>query len=104
MLYWHNNGERTLTKQRFAKIFTPVWDLCMTPSNIKSGFRATGLYPYDPNAIPEEAFKPSIASELPVPPNYGQLLHSLDRQSYQLLNPQELMSCHQMKSILLKLL
>ncbi|CAH1364933.1 unnamed protein product [Tenebrio molitor] len=67
MLYWHNNGERTLTKQRFAKIFTPVWDLCMTPSNIKSGFRATGLYPYDPNAIPEEAFKPSIASELPVP-------------------------------------
>jgi hypothetical protein len=76
----------------------------MTRSNVKSGFRAAGLYAYDPNAIPEEAFKPSIASELPVPPNYGQLLHSLDRQSYQVLNTQELMSSQQMKSILLKLL
>lgn len=33
----------------------------MTPSmsNIKSGFRATALFPLDPNAIAEDAFKPS---------------------------------------------
>lgn len=39
----------------------------MTPSNIKSGFKATGLYPFDPTIIPEEAYKPSTASELPGP-------------------------------------
>lgn len=35
----------------------------MTPSIIKSGFKA----PYGPSAIPEEAFKPSTASNLPDP-------------------------------------
>lgn len=54
-----------MTKQRFGKVFTPAWDRSMTPSNIKSGFKATGLYPYDPHAIPEDAFKPSTASYLP---------------------------------------
>ncbi|KAI4461312.1 hypothetical protein MML48_5g00008797 [Holotrichia oblita] len=31
----------------------------MTPSNIKSGFRATGVYPFNSEAIPEVAFAPS---------------------------------------------
>ncbi|KAF5298826.1 hypothetical protein FQR65_LT09576 [Abscondita terminalis] len=34
-----------------------VWDLCMTPSNMKSRFQATSLDPCDSNAFPEDAFK-----------------------------------------------
>ncbi|CAG9585537.1 unnamed protein product [Danaus chrysippus] len=41
----------------------------MTITNISNGFRATGLYPYNPDAIPEEAFAPSALSELPNPTN-----------------------------------
>lgn len=71
MLYWHNHGERTLTKQRFGKVFNPIWNKCMTPSNINTGFKATCLYPYDPSGIPEEAFKPSTTSNLPDPESTG---------------------------------
>jgi len=31
----------------------------MTIKNITSGFKACGIYPFNPNAIPDEAFKPS---------------------------------------------
>lgn len=39
----------------------------MTRSNITSGFKATGLYPFNPQAIPETAFAPSILTEAPAP-------------------------------------
>jgi hypothetical protein len=35
----------------------------MAASNIRSGFRATGIHPFDPHVIPEEAFAPSAVSE-----------------------------------------
>ncbi|CAK1586662.1 unnamed protein product [Parnassius mnemosyne] len=41
----------------------------MTITNVSNGFRATGLYPNNPDAIPEEAFAPSALSELPNPAN-----------------------------------
>jgi hypothetical protein len=31
----------------------------MTTANVRSGFKATGIYPFDPSAIPDLAFKPS---------------------------------------------
>lgn len=63
--YWQHHNDRVLTKKLFGKVFSAVWDKCMTMSNIKAGFRATGIYPYDPEAIPKEAFAPSTATELP---------------------------------------
>uniref|UniRef100_A0A6P7FM88 Uncharacterized protein LOC114329269 n=1 Tax=Diabrotica virgifera virgifera TaxID=50390 RepID=A0A6P7FM88_DIAVI len=35
----------------------------MTPSNIKSGFSATGIYPYSSDILPPEAFVPSRVIE-----------------------------------------
>lgn len=35
----------------------------MSHENIVNGFRATGLYPYNPDAIPTEAYAPSVLTE-----------------------------------------
>ncbi|KAI4454942.1 hypothetical protein MML48_9g00019683 [Holotrichia oblita] len=40
----------------------------MTHKNITSGVKAIGLYPLNPQAIPETAFAPSILTEAPAPP------------------------------------
>lgn len=67
--YVSQHPERTLNKTSFNVILSQVWPKCMTINNIANGFRATGLYPYNPDAIPEEAFAPSLLSELPNPTN-----------------------------------
>lgn len=58
--YWSKTNNRAITKQRFGRLFSTVWDKALTPANIKSGFEATGIFPYDPDKIPEEAFAPSL--------------------------------------------
>lgn len=67
--YVSQHPERTLNKTSFNVILSQVWPKCMTITNISNGFRATGLYPYNPDVIPEEAFAPSALSELPNPTN-----------------------------------
>ncbi|KAJ8724447.1 hypothetical protein PYW08_015921 [Mythimna loreyi] len=50
----------------------------MTHTNIVNGFKATGLYPYNPEAIPEEAFAPSVLSEIPCPQNQNKQVEKPD--------------------------
>jgi len=64
--YWSIHEDRKITKQRFGVIFSKVWDKAVTPANIKAGFEATGIYPYNPDRIPEEAYAPSIPTHNPV--------------------------------------
>ncbi|XP_022910060.2 tigger transposable element-derived protein 1-like [Onthophagus taurus] len=59
MTYWDQTPDRKLTKDRFSHIFTPVWEKCMSVANITSGFRVTGIYPFNPRAIPDVAYAPS---------------------------------------------
>ncbi|CAH1966940.1 unnamed protein product [Acanthoscelides obtectus] len=37
-----------------------VWDKAATPANVKAGFEATGIFPFNPDRIPEEEYAPSI--------------------------------------------
>lgn len=67
--YVSQHPQRTLNKTSFNVILSQVWPKCMTINNISNGFRATGLYPYNQDVIPEEAFAPSALSELPNPTN-----------------------------------
>ena len=69
LLYWTRHKERSITKQRFGKIFSLVWDKAVTPKNIASGFSATGIYPFNPEAISDLAFAPSTLTELPIEEN-----------------------------------
>jgi hypothetical protein len=57
--FWRQHPDRSLTKDRFGRIFTPVWQKAMSMSNIISSFSATGIYPFDRTAIPDAAFAPS---------------------------------------------
>lgn len=63
LLFFYQHPEKKITKTRFNSIFSKVWSKCMTHGNIVSGFRATGLYPYNPNAIPAEAYAPSVLTQ-----------------------------------------
>lgn len=57
--YWNTRGDRNITKARFGTIFTKVWLKSVTPENVMAGFRATGIFPFDPHCIPDSAFAPS---------------------------------------------
>ena len=43
--------------------FTPSFSSAMIPKNILSGFRKTGISPYDPSAISIESLMPSQVTE-----------------------------------------
>lgn len=62
-----HHKDRSLTKQRqqFGKIFSAVRDKAMIPNNITSRFRATRTFPYNPDAILEEAFASTLVTERP---------------------------------------
>lgn len=59
----YHNPTKKINKARFNAIFTKLWAKSLIPENIISGFRATGLFPFDPNAIPEDAYAPSLLTE-----------------------------------------
>ena len=66
--FWRQFPDRCLTKERFGKIFTRVWTKAMSMSNVVSGFKATGIYPFNKDALPDAAFGPSditFADQLP---------------------------------------
>ncbi|KAJ0180927.1 hypothetical protein K1T71_003012 [Dendrolimus kikuchii] len=63
--FLYANADKKMTKATFNKIFSQVWPKCMTHSNIVNGFKATDLFPFNPEAIPEEAYAPSILTEIP---------------------------------------
>jgi len=52
----------SLNKSNFCVLLARAWQQALTKENIKSGFRATGIFPYNPEAIPEHAYLPSTAT------------------------------------------
>ncbi|KAJ8889065.1 hypothetical protein PR048_008559 [Dryococelus australis] len=46
-------------------VFKSAWVKAVIPSDICSTFRTTGIYPFDPTAIPDEAFAPSVLTFQP---------------------------------------
>lgn len=48
-----------MSKKTFCGLLKKAWEEAVTPSNTISGFRACGVYPFDPSAIPQEAFIPN---------------------------------------------
>ncbi|XP_046975196.1 uncharacterized protein LOC124541384 [Vanessa cardui] len=80
------NPERKLNKSSFNMILSEVWPKCMTHDNIVNGFKATGLYPFDPEAIAEEAFAPSALTELSIPASSENVIASTSHDIVQKTN------------------
>ncbi|KAJ4432856.1 hypothetical protein ANN_21495 [Periplaneta americana] len=64
--YWDFHPERRLHKERFPAIFIPVWNKCKTVQNVANSFRATGIYLFAPDVVPETAFARSFVAERPL--------------------------------------
>lgn len=47
---------RRITRYQFGELLQACWGKSATPENAIAGFRATGIYPFNPNAIPDYAF------------------------------------------------
>jgi hypothetical protein len=48
---------------QFFRMLTKAWKNYITVENIKRGFRATGIFPFIPAAISEDAYAPSTLYE-----------------------------------------
>ncbi|GFR88917.1 jerky protein [Elysia marginata] len=57
-----------VNKSSFTRLFCQAWERSMTPSNVRVGFRITGLHPFNPAVIPEHAFSITSSATLPSPP------------------------------------
>lgn len=49
-------GSMFLTKDIFSKFLGEVWKDCMKPANIKMGFEATGILPFNPDKFDKKLF------------------------------------------------
>src|SRR6218665_3603950 len=47
-------------KANFTGLLTKAWTKAMTESNIKSCFKACGIYPFNPSAVPSDAYLPNF--------------------------------------------
>ena len=57
--------QKTITKRTWPAIFRKAWESAITPVNMISGFAATGIWPFNPNAISQNAFAPNVSVQEP---------------------------------------
>jgi len=55
---------RAITQYEVAGIFRPAYDRTATVEKATHGFRATGIWPYNPNTCPETDLLPSQVTEI----------------------------------------
>ncbi len=58
---------RTVSIYEVAELVKQAFMSAMTPTNITSGFRATGIYPYNRDIFPDEDYAPSMVTDRPNP-------------------------------------
>jgi hypothetical protein len=63
LLFYNHITDRTLTKQKFVKIFTEARDKAATPANIKTGFRVPGIYLFNSSIITDKLLLPSLVAQ-----------------------------------------
>jgi hypothetical protein len=62
-----DNAGSHLKKAQFFQIFTPAWTVATKPQTAIAGFRGTGTWPVSFEAIPVEAFEPSLTTDRQMP-------------------------------------
>ena len=62
--FMSENRSHNITKQTWPGLFAKAWESSVTALNMVSGFVSTGICPFNPKAIPDEAFLPSSFSSV----------------------------------------
>ena len=65
--WMRSNPGKTVTIYQVAGLVSQAFMTTVTPQNVTSGFRSTGIFPDNRNIFPDEAFAPSIPSDRPNP-------------------------------------
>lgn len=53
-----------VSKANFCGLLSKAWNKAVTGNNIRSGFKACGIYPFNPDQIPAEAYIPNMLYSL----------------------------------------
>ena len=51
--------ERVITSDKLASLVAEAWPLSLSPLNIMSGFKKTGIYPINPSEVTDRQIAPS---------------------------------------------
>lgn len=54
--WMHSHPGRKLGRLQFGELLAKSWGKSATTGNAVSGFKATGIFPWDPNCIPDHAY------------------------------------------------
>ena len=68
------NKAKMMTIHNIPKLISEAFPKAFTPSNIKSGFEATGIEPRNRDRIPEDRYLPAYFTDQPEEPNASPLL------------------------------
>ncbi|KAK3096889.1 hypothetical protein FSP39_004441 [Pinctada imbricata] len=62
--YLNENPLNSVTKWTFPGLFKEAWIQALSVANIVSGFRACGVFPFNPSAVPQDLIAPSAPSDV----------------------------------------
>lgn len=59
--FLQSDANNSISKSTWSGLFKSAYVAALTQENIKHGFQACGVFPFNPEIIPSSAFAPSIA-------------------------------------------
>ena len=60
-----SNPYSNITRYNVAELSSKAYEHALSPQNLKSGIKRTGIYPFDPSAVDPETLLPATAYERP---------------------------------------
>lgn len=70
-LWLRNHAGRRITRYQFGELLSDSWGKAATPQNGSSGFRSTGILPFNRDVIPDYAFHSEEDNNSPNPTTTG---------------------------------
>ena len=61
-----SNPGKTLSIYDIAELSGQAFQRSFTIENINSSFRATGIFPYNPNIFTDDEFLPALVTDIPL--------------------------------------
>ena len=65
--YMAASPQNVVNKWVWPRLFSEAYKASVTPENIKRGFSACGIHPFDASVVPQSMMAPSAATNIPIP-------------------------------------